>query len=84
VLGTSWPYPGTRRWKFDFHTHTSIIERLTLPDLTGVEQPVVRVEVARSLFVHHKRSEQLSGKRPEYRLNDDSELVLTIFAARAE
>ncbi len=29
-------------------------------------------------------SEQLSGKRPEYRLNDDSELVLTIFAARIE
>jgi len=31
-----------------------------------------------------KRSEQLSGKRPEYRLSDDSELMLTIFAARAE
>ncbi len=31
-----------------------------------------------------QRSEQLSGKRPEYRLNDDSELVLTIFAAREE
>ncbi|WP_414041259.1 ATP-binding protein [Acidithiobacillus sp. M4-SHS-6] len=30
------------------------------------------------------RSEQLSGKRPEYRLNDDSELMLTIFAARKE
>ena len=30
------------------------------------------------------RSEQLSGKRPEYRLNDDSELMLTIFAARTE
>lgn len=30
------------------------------------------------------RSEQLSGKRPEYRLNDESELVLTIFAARME
>jgi predicted HTH transcriptional regulator len=30
------------------------------------------------------RSEQLSGKRPEYRMNDDSELALTIFAAGAE
>lgn len=30
------------------------------------------------------RSEQLSGKRPEYRLNDDSELALTIYAARME
>lgn len=30
------------------------------------------------------RSEHLSGKRPEYRMNDDSELVLTIYAARTE
>jgi predicted HTH transcriptional regulator len=30
------------------------------------------------------RSEQLSGKRPEYQLNDDSELKLTIFAAKTE
>jgi predicted HTH transcriptional regulator len=30
------------------------------------------------------RSDQLSGKRPEYRMNDDSELALTIFAACAE
>ncbi|CAI8802256.1 ATP-binding protein [Methylococcus capsulatus] len=30
------------------------------------------------------RSEALSGKRPEYRMNDDSELVLTIYAARTE
>ncbi len=30
------------------------------------------------------RSEQLSGKKPEYRLVDDSELMLTIFAARVE
>ncbi|MFZ4535581.1 ATP-binding protein [Propionivibrio sp.] len=30
------------------------------------------------------RSEQLSGKRPEYRLKDDSELVLTIYAASTE
>lgn len=29
-----------------------IIERLTLPDFAGQEQPVLRVEVARSLFVH--------------------------------
>ncbi|AAU90953.1 MULTISPECIES: ATP-binding protein [Methylococcus] len=30
------------------------------------------------------RSEALSGKRPEYQMNDDSELVLTIYAARTE
>lgn len=29
-----------------------IIERMTLPDAAGVEQPILRVEVARSLFVH--------------------------------
>ncbi|MCE8012938.1 ATP-binding protein [Billgrantia desiderata] len=29
-----------------------IIERMTLPDATGEEQPVIRIEVARSLFVH--------------------------------
>jgi len=29
-----------------------VIERMTLPDLSGAEQPVLRVEVARSLFVH--------------------------------
>ncbi|TAN08688.1 MAG: transcriptional regulator [Rhodanobacteraceae bacterium] len=29
-----------------------IIERLTLPDFAGKEQPVLRVEVARSMFVH--------------------------------
>lgn len=29
-----------------------IIERLTLPDATGTEQAVIRIEVARSLFVH--------------------------------
>ncbi|WP_293715278.1 ATP-binding protein, partial [Thiolapillus sp.] len=29
------------------------------------------------------RSEQLSGRAPEYRLIDDSELLLTIYAAKA-
>ena len=29
-----------------------LIERLTLPDTAGVERPVLRVEVSRSLFVH--------------------------------
>lgn len=31
-----------------------------------------------------ERSEQLSGKRPEYRMSDVSELILTIYAARVE
>lgn len=29
-----------------------IIERITLPDLAGAEQPIIRVSVDRSLFVH--------------------------------
>lgn len=29
-----------------------VIERITLPDSTGIEQPVIRVEIQRSLFVH--------------------------------
>lgn len=45
-----------------------IIERLTLPDSTGVKQPVLRVEVVRSLFVHHSPGGYLhrvgSSKRP--------------------
>lgn len=45
-----------------------IIERITLPDMTGSEQPVIRVEVARSLFVHQSPGGYLhrigSSKRP--------------------
>jgi ATP-dependent DNA helicase RecG len=45
-----------------------IIERLSLPDAAGVEQPVLRVELARSLFVHQSPSGYLhrvgSSKRP--------------------
>lgn len=45
-----------------------IIERLTLPDALGVEQPVLRVAVSRSLFVHQSPGGYLhrigSSKRP--------------------
>ncbi|MCL2326770.1 MAG: putative DNA binding domain-containing protein [Proteobacteria bacterium] len=45
-----------------------IIERMTLPDTGGIERPVVRVEVARSLFVHQSPSGYLqrvgSSRRP--------------------
>ncbi|GHU44751.1 ATPase AAA [Betaproteobacteria bacterium] len=44
------------------------IERLTLPDISGVEQAVIRVEVRRSLFVHQSPGGYLhrigSSKRP--------------------
>lgn len=45
-----------------------VIERMTLPDSTGTEQPVLRVEVPRSLFVHQSPGGYLhrvgSSKRP--------------------
>jgi len=45
-----------------------IIERMTLPDSRGAEQPVIRVEVRRSLFVHQSPSGYTqrvgSSKRP--------------------
>jgi len=45
-----------------------IIERTTLPDLAGTEQPVIRLEVDRSLFVHQSPGGYLhrvgSSRRP--------------------
>ncbi len=45
-----------------------IIERITLPDLVGSEQPVMRISVSRSLFVHLSPGGYLhrvgSSKRP--------------------
>jgi predicted HTH transcriptional regulator len=45
-----------------------IIERILLPDSTGAELPVLRVEITRSLFVHQSPSGYLhrvgSSKRP--------------------
>lgn len=45
-----------------------VIERLTLPDAAGIEQAVIRIDVARSLFVHQSPGGYLhrvgSSKRP--------------------
>jgi len=45
-----------------------IIERMALPDTTGSEQPVIRIDVARSLFVHQSPGGYMqrvgSSKRP--------------------
>lgn len=45
-----------------------LIERMTLPDSVGVPQPILRVEVSRSLFVHQSPGGYLhrvgSSKRP--------------------
>jgi len=57
---------------------------------TPVDVPVDGVQIERSFMMDKRgegvglildRSEQLSGKRPVYELIDESELVLTIFAA---
>jgi predicted HTH transcriptional regulator len=44
------------------------IERMTLPDIGGSEQPVIRIDVSRSLFVHQSPSGYMqrvgSSKRP--------------------
>ena len=44
------------------------MERMTLPDWAGVEQPIIRVEIKRSLFVHQSPGGYLhrvgSSKRP--------------------
>jgi ATP-dependent DNA helicase RecG len=45
-----------------------VIERITLPDSNGTDQPVIRVEVSRSLFVHQSPGGYFhrvgSSKRP--------------------
>lgn len=45
-----------------------LIERMTLPDIGGSEQPVIRIDVSRSLFVHQSPSGYMqrvgSSKRP--------------------
>ena len=45
-----------------------VIERMTLPDLAGVERPIIRLAVERSLFVHQSPGGYLhrvgSSKRP--------------------
>ena len=46
-----------------------IIERLTLPDNTGVERAVIRIDIRRSLFVHH------SGGRYFHRVGSSKRLM---------
>lgn len=45
-----------------------VIERMTLPDSNGIEQPVIRIDVSRSLFVHQSPGGYMqrvgSSKRP--------------------
>ena len=52
-----------------------VIERLTLPDATGIDQPVVRVEVSRSLFVHQSPGGYLQRVGSSKRLIPPDQLV---------
>lgn len=62
---------------------TPIIERLELPDATGTLQPVIRIEVGRSLFVHQSPAGYLhrigSAKRPM-----SSDLLARLFQQRSQ
>lgn len=64
---------------------TSLLARCPIDDDTlALHRQHIMDKRGEGVPIILSRSEQLSGKRPEYRLNDDSELVLTIFAARVE
>lgn len=52
---------------------TLSVHRRHIMDKRGEGVPIILVA-----------SQRLSGRRPEYRMHDDSELLLTIYSARAE
>lgn len=62
---------------------TSLLARcpVTLPDYDG-ERDCLMDKRGEGVPIIITASEKLSGKKPEYRLLDDSELMLTIFAAQ--
>ena len=65
---------------------TSLLARCPIPrDLTGLEtdRGALMDKRGEGVGIILDRSTSLSGRRPEYRVVDDVELVLTIWAARA-
>ncbi|MCL2875914.1 MAG: putative DNA binding domain-containing protein [Betaproteobacteria bacterium] len=64
---------------------TSLLARCPIDDnvLAGHRQHIMDKR-GEGVSIILNASEQLSGKRPEYRLIDESELMLTIYAANAE
>ena len=63
---------------------TSLLARCPVSDVELTNRSHIMDKRGEGVSIILARSEQLSGKRPEYRLIDDSELMLTIFAARME
>ena len=65
---------------------TSLLARCSVSDEGGLvhHRRHIMDKRGEGVSIILARSEQLSGKRPEYRLDDDSEVVLTIYASRVE
>ena len=64
---------------------TSLLARCPIDDATlASHRSHIMDKRGEGVSIILDASERLSGKRPEYRLNDDSELALTIFSARVE
>ncbi len=67
-------------------TLTSLLAKCAVPaglDWLETERRTLMDKRGEGVRIVLESSEALSGKRPEYRLIDDSELLLTIFAAEA-
>lgn len=67
-------------------TLTSLLAKCPVPDLDwlGTDRRTLMDRRGEGVPLILERSESLSGKRPEYRLIEDAELHLTIWAAVAE
>ncbi len=62
---------------------TSLLAECPVPEAAGRVQRAFYMEKrGDGVPIILRESEELSGRRPEYRLIDDSELLLTIFAAK--
>jgi predicted HTH transcriptional regulator len=63
---------------------TSLLARCPIGDVELTNRSHIMDKRGEGVSIILARSEELSGKCPEYRLNDDSKLMLTIFGARTE
>ena len=61
---------------------TSLLARCPLKDSELSEDSFIMDRRGEGVPIILSESERLTGKRPVYRLLDDSELMLTIFAAK--
>jgi predicted HTH transcriptional regulator len=64
---------------------TSLLARCPIDDGTlAVHRQHIMDKRGEGVSIILEASERLAGRRPEYRLNDDSELMLTIYGAQTE